>query len=494
MRRHRTCGACAATWSARDRFCGRCGSHLVEGPPASSRTGARLASRAWVASRAWLRPAVATIIVAVALVVVAPRLSGSPGIDASDVGLPSPAEVPEPPPPVIEVIRDGPVCRGRPEPISCVRWVAEVARRDRADVALHTAGLAVATTDGRITVHDRRSGDVRWSTDVGTDPRLWPGVAGTVPVTSTFAAEGPWTTFFTSEHGREVGGFGGPVDAAAPHGRWLLVAGDGELAAREVTGNAAWVRDVADEDVWLTPGGAHVGGPGEELALISSATGDERWRVVLPGPVLDVVRPADNTVVTTGGDHPAVVTIDPSGRVVWIADLDVPARWLTTDAAGHTVAAVTEQRAGARLHLVDGASGKRRATVELGERVTSTVPAAVSHDIVAVAHAGPTPALTVVDGADGTVHYQRSLERYPAFVGIPRGDTVVVTDARGAWSWSLATGHLRWRIQLGETPLLVAAHPLIVTADRGVVALDAAPGVPLPTAEAAAPHARDDAS
>ena len=430
----------------------------------------------------WVTVTALAILVVGAVTVVGrdtgPEASGGPAaVEVAFPDDPPPANATEPAGTAGATARDWPVCRGGSGPVDCVRWRLSLRPHERDAVVAAHGRLLTAATDGTLRGYHLSGGRPRWVRHLdGGDGAavLLPVVAGTVPV-----VHGDRTTVVDLDTGAAIGGFDAPApDAAQAVSPWLVTREGSLVVARSVTGDIAWEIEVAPTTTaLLTAAGALLSGADGRLTRLSTTTGRERWTVELPAPVTHATTVDGTTLVVTGAETSELVAIDsPSGGIEWRLGLDGQVRWLTAEPGEHLGAAVVATRGGDRVVVVELRTGALLADSALAERASGTLPPAVRGEVVAAAHAGPRPGLTIVDVAGGRASVRRvALDRWPRRLAFAGRDLLAVADGTGVAVWDVRAGTRRWRAPLGSSSDLVLGEPLLVVGDRGVVALYAQP-------------------
>jgi hypothetical protein len=485
MRRDEGCRACGTVPGRAARFCGHCGERL----PGAARPDR--ASRAQRPGATTARVAIVLVGV-VALVVLGLRSFSGPeppaadgrapvGSEAAtrDVLLPPAAAVPRTPG---DDVRDrsagSGACSGRAGPVDCVRWSAELGLAEPRSVVAVGWTVAIAEQDGRIRTVAAGDGRPGWRRTTAGPPRFHDAVAQTLPITGDGA-----TIFVDLATGRGIGDFAGRPRATAASGPWLLVVDDAAIEARSVTGSAAWRVPVPSEGLgWVTSNGPYLTTPislrSDRLVRLSSNTGGPVWEHAVAGRVASLHPIGSTTLVAVEdtGAGAGLLVLDRSGAVVLDHRLTGRVAAVATDAGGAAV--VTNGPRGAELLLVDPTGTGLVGPVPLGPVSAWPSPLAFDAEHVAVAHADPGPGVLVVRRDDGAVLHRFGLATTPRAIALPDGATVVAVVDTEVAAWSLATGTLRWRLELGRPTDVVSERPLLVRTDRTLLALDADPSRP----------------
>ncbi len=365
--------------------------------------------------------------------------------------------------------RDWPVCRDGGEPVACVRWQQRLRPHERVTVMAAHRRVVTAGTDGAARGFDLWSGELAWSMSVpgAPPPRLLPVVAGTVPI--AVAGHVLFVDLGTGAHVGRLVDLDPGLAATAPG--LLLTADADRISAWGVDGSLGWSHEVdADATPILTSNGAYLAGPTGALTRLLGTTGGTRWQVQLRGVAHDVAATGDGAVVAADAGIPQLIGIDDRGNERWRRNLRGPARWLEVGADDRVAAVIADGPDGARLSVVDPATGALAATTRLAERASGTLPPAIRGTSVAVAHAGPQPQLTVVDG--DRIVLRTPLERIPRGVAFAGPGTVAVADGSSITLWDVDDGAVRWRARLGASTDLLLGEPLVAVGDRGIVAFD----------------------
>lgn len=464
---HQRCSGCGAPMPAVARWCGRCGTALAR--PASVRAWQQLGSGpARRRSSVTLAAVLTALVGAAALAVVgieapasAPGAAGvelPPTDDGALFGTGRRGSIP--------TGRDWPVCRNGDAMIACVRWQARLGPHERVAIAAAHRRVVAAGSDGTVQAFDLWSGEPRWTVTVAgpNPPRLLPVVASTLPV-----AVGDRTVFVDLDTGSQVGEVVAPdPKVASTSPGWLVAAGATEISAWGVNGEVAWThRFEPDATPLLTPRAPYLATSTGRLTRLVGTTGAPRWQVDLGAEVRHVVPVADGLIAAVDDDPAQLVGLDDRGERRWTRHFSGSPVWLEADAAGSLVAVVVAAPEGARLTVLDAATGRIGITTTLADRASGTLPPAIRGTSVAVAHAGPQPQLTLV--RDERVHLQLPLDRMPRAIAFTGPDTLAVTDGASVTLWSLEDGAPRWRAELGASADTVLGEPLVVVGDRGIV-------------------------
>ncbi|HEX7879550.1 MAG TPA: PQQ-binding-like beta-propeller repeat protein, partial [Candidatus Eisenbacteria bacterium] len=189
------------------------------------------------------------------------------------------------------------------------------------------------------------------------------------------------------------------------------------------------------------------------------------WRVTVGEPVGDPV--FFEGAVIVGTQEGAVFGLSPSdGKTIWVTNIEDRvwgSTWFDTSRAIFVMPG-----RGGRLSAIDGRSGERRWTIELGQPL-----GAASGDSARLFVVAGDSSLIALDPANGNRFWTQTLD-FPLRAGVvPVGDRVIVAGLDGhVCALAVATGEPAWTLRLGGpfvAPPAVSEGMLLIGSPSGLV-------------------------